>query len=310
MSDNTVKSKSFFMRFGGFAGALFLAFLAVLAFELGTYLSVVVFWLLGTDPDVYEGSITLIYALITIGVMYVYYKLVTIKRDRLVMNGKLPVGKALLLVAVAIGMVGLVTVFLMVVAVIAESLAPVQDALDNYTQSVDRYSDVESAVVPWWDAVIGFVASCIFIPILEELTFRGIILGELLRKFHPAAAISISAIIFGLLHGVSIQIVYALVCGIMLGCIYYLTSSLKASILVHAIFNLIGGGLPELFENPTFSPYADTVNSVMNVVTIAEFALAVPAVIGIVVLAKIRKEEQEKALAEKEAEQIAAETEV
>jgi len=295
------------MRFGGYAGALFLAFFAVLAFEAGTYLSVVVFWLLGIDPEIYEGTITLVYALIATGVMYVYYKLVTIKREKLILNRKLHISNALLLVVVSVGMVGLVTLFLMLVALIAESLAPVQDALDHYTESVDRYSNVEAEIVPWWDAVIGMVASCIFIPILEEMTFRGVILGELLRKFHPAAAISISAIIFGALHGVSIQIVYALVCGIMLGCVYYLTSSLKASILVHAIFNLLGGGLPELFENQAFAPYSDLCNSFMNAAALAEFALAVPSVIGIVILAKIRKEQQAKERAEKEEQQGPAE---
>ena len=296
------------MRFGRYAGALFLAFLALLVFEVGTFLSVVIFWLLGTDPDIYEGTITLVYALVTTGIMYVYYKIVTIKRDKLIMNGKLPVSKAMLLVAISVGMIGLVTLFLMLVGYIAESLAPVQEALEDYTESVDRYSSVESSIVPWWDAVIGFVGSVIFIPILEELTFRGIIMGELLKRFHPAVAIAVSAVIFGILHGVSIQIVYALVCGIMLGWIYYLTSSLKASILVHAIFNLIGGGIPELLDNPAFAPYTDIADGILTVGAVAEFALAIPSVIGIVILAKLRKEEMQKARAEKEAEAVPAET--
>ena len=53
----------------------------------------------------------------------------------------------------------------------------------------------------------GYVAIGVIVPFAEEIVFRGAILRNLLRLFDgkPWAAILISAIIFGLVHGNSAQ---------------------------------------------------------------------------------------------------------
>ena len=62
----------------------------------------------------------------------------------------------------------------------------------------------------------GILYGCIFGPIAEEIGFRGILLGGLLKtRCRPWIAILISALVFGLLHGIGMQFFGATIFGIM-----------------------------------------------------------------------------------------------
>lgn len=92
---------------------------------------------------------------------------------------------------------------------------------------------------------IWAVNNLVFVAFAEEVLFRGMIQGRLLaysyyRGWHPAFAITIAAILFGLLHypgGLS-YIALATVAGIFYGTAYYKTGRLSASIAVHFLLNL------------------------------------------------------------------------
>ena len=57
---------------------------------------------------------------------------------------------------------------------------------------------------------LGIIAVVIMAPIVEELLFRGAIQGHLLRKWkHPAGAIVLSSLIFGVVHGNWVQAPFA-----------------------------------------------------------------------------------------------------
>lgn len=92
---------------------------------------------------------------------------------------------------------------------------------------------------------IWAVNNLVFVAFAEEVLFRGMIQGRLLaysyyRGWHPAFAIMIAAILFGLLHypgGLS-YIALATVAGIFYGTAYYKTGRLSASIAVHFLLNL------------------------------------------------------------------------
>ena len=100
----------------------------------------------------------------------------------------------------------------------------------------------------------GYLAIGILAPIVEEMVFRGAILRTLLllggrgndqssmlnaqsSKFKAFAAILISALLFGAVHGNVQQFVHATLMGLLLGWMYYRTNSIVPGIVFHWINN-------------------------------------------------------------------------
>ena len=86
-------------------------------------------------------------------------------------------------------------------------------------------------------------------PLAEELVFRGIIQTRLLRAMPTWTAVVLQAVLFGIIHGTPIQIVYALLLGLALGFLRCRTGSILPGFAAHAAFNamndplgLLGGG--------------------------------------------------------------------
>lgn len=76
-------------------------------------------------------------------------------------------------------------------------------------------------------------------PLLEEVLFRGLIFESCRERFGGGGAVLISALLFGLIHGVAVQVINAFIVGIILGYIYLRTRSLANVIILHAINNAI-----------------------------------------------------------------------
>ncbi len=77
-------------------------------------------------------------------------------------------------------------------------------------------------------------------PIMEEIVFRGGIIGYWLEKF-PVVAIAISSIAFGLVHGPTNLIsflIYGLM-GLIMSVAYYKTQRLEVSIAIHFLNNIL-----------------------------------------------------------------------
>jgi len=74
-------------------------------------------------------------------------------------------------------------------------------------------------------------------PVLEEMIFRGAILESVRAKKGAAAAILISATVFGVIHLIPQQVVNAFFIGLILGYIYVKTGSLVSGIIIHALNN-------------------------------------------------------------------------
>ena len=82
--------------------------------------------------------------------------------------------------------------------------------------------------------ISGILYGCIFGPIAEEIGFRGILLGGLLKtRCRPWLAILISAIAFGLLHKFPLAFLGSIVFGIIVGWFYWRTGSIIPCIIVH-----------------------------------------------------------------------------
>ena len=103
------------------------------------------------------------------------------------------------------------------------------------------------------EAAGHYIGVGVLIPVIEELVFRGIILGEFLSTMNADVAVFLSALIFGTMHMQPVQIGYALACGLILGYVYLYSNSLYLSIAIHIIFNVLGGIAPAIFtNNPLF----------------------------------------------------------
>lgn len=85
----------------------------------------------------------------------------------------------------------------------------------------------------------AIMSTVVAAPILEEVLFRGLILESCKERFGKGVAVFVSALLFGLIHIVPIQVINAFVVGIILGYIYLKTGSLLSVIILHAINNAI-----------------------------------------------------------------------
>ncbi len=77
------------------------------------------------------------------------------------------------------------------------------------------------------------------IPILEELVYRGIVLGQLRLWMSRGAAIAISAFCFGIMHFNIVQFCYGFVVGLVIGFVYDRTSRLWVVMAAHGLTNIL-----------------------------------------------------------------------
>ena len=99
----------------------------------------------------------------------------------------------------------------------------------------------------------GYLAICIFAPVVEELVFRGAILRVLLEgSSRHWPAIVASAVIFAAIHLNPVQMPHAFFLGLLLGWMYYRTCSVIPGIMVHWVNNTLAYVVCKLFPQ-----YAD-----------------------------------------------------
>lgn len=90
------------------------------------------------------------------------------------------------------------------------------------------------------DILANLLAVGIAAPVLEELFYRKLLIGRLLRYGDKAAVIT-SGLIFGLVHGNFSQFFYAFGLGVALGYIYLRTAKISYTIALHIFINIISG---------------------------------------------------------------------
>ena len=89
-----------------------------------------------------------------------------------------------------------------------------------------------------FSGIAGALYCCVMGPIIEEIGFRGLILGGLLKtRCRPWIAILISAIIFASFHGFGVPFVTAMLFGILVGWLYWRTGSIIPGIIIHIANN-------------------------------------------------------------------------
>jgi len=91
---------------------------------------------------------------------------------------------------------------------------------------------------------IGLLIAGIFVfallpAVAEELLFRGMIFKAISKKLKPAAAITVSALMFAMYHFSMYQLVYQFALGILFACIVYYTGSVIYSMIAHFLNNFL-----------------------------------------------------------------------
>ena len=81
--------------------------------------------------------------------------------------------------------------------------------------------------------ILTFVQVSLVAALVEELSLRGCVMGNL-KRYGKGFAIFASALIFGLMHGNLVQAPFALVVGLALGYFAIRTGSIWTAILIHA----------------------------------------------------------------------------
>lgn len=102
---------------------------------------------------------------------------------------------------------------------------------------VDAYTSLVSNA----DTTSMLIYTVLIAPICEELVYRGFVM-RYLEGYGRAFSMVVASLLFGLMHGNIIQLPSALLCGILFGYVA-MEYSLPASMLIHALNNLISEGL-------------------------------------------------------------------
>ena len=98
----------------------------------------------------------------------------------------------------------------------------------------EEYQNVTDMVGLGGWAILSVVVCA---PVLEEILFRGLVFESCRERFGSGAAVLVSALLFGLVHGVPVQIINAFVVGLIFGYVYLRTGSLLSVILLHVVNN-------------------------------------------------------------------------
>jgi membrane protease YdiL (CAAX protease family) len=74
-------------------------------------------------------------------------------------------------------------------------------------------------------------------PFVEELTYRGLGFAGVRDAYGVAAAIAVTALAFGLAHGLLVALPVLSIFGAILAWLRFKTDSLYPSIILHGVFN-------------------------------------------------------------------------
>lgn len=105
---------------------------------------------------------------------------------------------------------------------------------------------VKSGELPWaidsiGNLALGLLVLAVIPAFVEEVFFRGVIVGGMLNSARSRKAkiiaIIVGAVIFALIHSSVIQLFYPLMMGVVFGFVYYLTGNLWYSMILHFCSN-------------------------------------------------------------------------
>ena len=279
--------------------------LALGIFLLCNFAGLYLFDLAGIDRKVYAGVCDVFISLLSLGSLCVFWRIDRKISGEFISFAKPLPSRTVCSAITAVGLTGLVVIYMLAANYLSDYINSFKENLDQYKDAVNRYSEVSQKEVPLWDSLIYIVALFTIIPLSEEFLFRGIVMGQL-RKAAPGwLALLLQAVIFGLMHGITIHIGYALICGIVLGAVYMFCDNLWMSVLVHGIFNLLGSALPTFLALEQFGIPKETRLNTSYIMSLVEYFMMFPAALAFVYLwYKYKKSREANSLTAEEPEPV------
>lgn len=172
-----------------------------------------------------------------IPICLVYLNLADRRDSRVWLTEKPRLTHVLPALAMTIGSLGLINFWFGFLDAIQDHVPIIRTWMEEYIESAAAFS----ADSGYFWLILGI---CIVTPVLEELVFRGVIQGELRKAMPEWVAIVIQAVVFAAYHMQPIQSSYVLLPGLLLGIAYAWSRSIWIPILMHCLFNFLGGVLP------------------------------------------------------------------
>lgn len=90
------------------------------------------------------------------------------------------------------------------------------------------------------NVILELFTTAVVTAIVEETFFRGLAYTRLKRSYPKAAAVVISALIFGVSHGIILAMMYAFVVGVIICLVDETYKTIVAGMIVHCFFNMGG----------------------------------------------------------------------
>jgi len=129
---------------------------------------------------------------------------------------------------------------LLVVLTSTGAVAVTAFLVNHFQNSFQSYKTVSKSMSSGVNTAAGLLCVVLFIPIFEEILFRGLIFIELKKTTNLVISIILQALIFGIFHGNLLQGIYTFALGIILSILYIWLDSIWAPIICHITYNLMG----------------------------------------------------------------------
>lgn len=286
---------------------------AYMLFYITQFVVVFALMSLKIDYDKYTGIHTVVSSSAAILVMSVFAllfrKVYSDNRSGITIS-KPELPTVIMVIVIGFGLLGFVNLYMLIAEKISQLMqgGALQEQLEEYSESVDRYSEIVQEEVPKFDKILYYLGVTILVPISEEIVFRGLMLGPFLKRYPMLVGLFSSAIIFGLAHGVSIHIGYALASGLIIGMVYCFTQNLVYNCIIHMTFNFFGSTLIMMFNDGFINLSEDVSDAVFFYIWITEFFMILPTIGFIVTLgAKYKAKNKQNAEEVKSVEEVTAE---
>ncbi len=139
----------------------------------------------------------------------------------------------------------------------------------------------------WWSITLLSIILSVIPALIEETLFRGYLQRRFLQRWSPAVAISVSSLLFAIMHFDSLQHIIAVVpLAVVAGLLAYRTNSVKPGMLVHATHNaaVVGFGALAMVMGPSIGP--DAFGLFFLGLTVVLGLIGLPAVVSLLRTAK------------------------
>ena len=116
--------------------------------------------------------------------------------------------------------------------------------------SLSGAGDEQNLTPEGWDSsragayALSFLAVVVVAPVTEELLYRGLGLSLLLARVGTPVAVAVTAVLFGLGHGLVLSLAAFVWFGVVIALVRLRTDSIYPAFVVHGAFNAIGMTVP------------------------------------------------------------------